>query len=286
MPPATVAFRLPDGFTYPEGAAWDPSTGGVYVTSTPTGAVAVAAAGSDTASVWLPAGSDGRGLTLGIEFARGSVWIVSPPALYEYRPDGTLRSRHAAASPPGAGFLNDVAITDDGVYVTDSNKPVLWHLPLDAPDGTELQPIDVGALVATAAGQGFNGIEALPDGTLIVGQFGCCSLLHVDPRAPSAVAVDLGGYQLAASDGMSLHGDDLWIARGVTSDSVDRIRLCPTYDCGTVVAGPPDPALSFPTDVQVVDGAVLVVNSQFDNGGGLGDGIPTLPFTVAVIPMP
>jgi hypothetical protein len=120
---------------------------------------------------------------------------------------------------------------------------------------------------------------------LIVGQFACCSLYHVDPQAPSAVALDLGGNGYAASDGMSLDGDDLWISRGLFSDSVDRIRLCPTYDCGTVIAGAVDPNLSFPTDAQVVDGAVLVVSSQFDNGGGLGDGIPSLPFTVAAIPL-
>jgi len=53
MLPASHAFNLPDGFMYPEGAAFDPATGRVYVTSIQSGAVAVAEPGSDTASVWL-----------------------------------------------------------------------------------------------------------------------------------------------------------------------------------------------------------------------------------------
>ncbi|MGE5211120.1 MAG: hypothetical protein ACM3MM_07625 [Acidobacteriota bacterium] len=171
-------------------------------------------------------------------------------------------------------------MTGDAVYATDEARSVLWYLPIYAPDGADMEPIDVGVLAPEAAGQGFNGIEALPDDTLIVGQFVCCSLFHVDPSAPSAVVVDLGGYPYLVGDGMSLDGDDLWLVHGSWMDSVDRIRLCPSYDCGTVVGGAVDPNLSFPTDVQVVDGAVLVVNSQFDNDSGFGADTGTLPFQV------
>jgi hypothetical protein len=277
VPAAVTAFRLPDGFQYPENLAFDPSTGRVYVSSPMSGgAVAMAEPGADTASIWLPAGTDGMGGALGIEFGHGSIWLVTSGGVWEYGPDGVRRSVHLA---PG-GAPNDVAVTGDGVYATDEARSVLWYLPIDAPDGADMEPIDVGVLTAEAAGQGFNGIEALPDDTLIVGQFVCCSLFHVDPSVPSAVVVDLGGYPYLVGDGMSLDGDDLWLVHGSWMDSVDRIRLCPSHDCGTVVGGAVDPNLSFPTDVQVVDGAVLVVNSQFDNGSGFGADTGTLPFQV------
>ena len=68
-------------------------------------------------------------------------------------------------------------------------------------------------------------------------------------------------------------------------DAIHRIALCPSYDCGTVTLGARDPMLSFPTDVQVMGDVVLVVNSQMRHGliAHLGD--PTLPFTVAAIPL-
>jgi hypothetical protein len=73
--------------------------------------------------------------------------------------------------------------------------------------------------------------------------------------------------------------------RDAVRDIVNRVDLCPSYDCGTVVYGAVDPLLSFPTDVEIRGDQLLVVNSQFDNGGGLGDGTPTKPFTISAIPI-
>lgn len=282
VPAARTAFTLPAGFEYPEGIAYDPETGRVYISSPNSGgAIAVAGPGATEASIWLPAGEEGRVATLGIEFGHGSVWVVdSFSVLLEYGPDGTLRSSH-----PTKKGLNDVTVGLDGVYASGPDAAI-YFLPFDAADGSEMQLIDLAAAAPELTGQGFNGIEALPDGTLIAGQFACCSLYHIDPRMPSARAVDLGGYTFVTSDGMSLLGDyDLWITNGFSRDSVDRVHLCPSYDCGTVTSGAVDPNLSFPTDVQVIEGAVLVVNSQFDNGGGLGNGTPTKPFSISVLPL-
>jgi len=280
--PARIAFNLPDGFTYPEGVALDPTTGRVYVTSVQTGAIAVAEPGSDSATVWLPAGSDGRKMpTLGIEFGADRVWIVSMNALYEYRTDGTFIARHDPDGTRDAG-LNDVAITDDGAYVTDSSSSLLWYLPLDARSDLQLEPIDIDD--TSVKFDAFNGIEALPDGTLLVNQFIGNLLFHVDPRVPSAVVIDLDQALAYGGDGMSLDGNTLWVVNAGL-DAIDRVELCPGFDCGTVTKGERDPMLSFPTDVQVMGDVVLVVNSQMRHGliAYLGD--PTLPFTVAAIPL-
>ncbi len=283
---AAVAFTLPEGFEYPEGIAVDPASGRAYVTSTPTGAVAVAEPGADVASVWLPAGTDGRTLTLGIEFDTDSLWLVSPPAIWEYGVDGGLRGHHVAAE---SGFLNDLAITDQGIYVTDSSKPVLWFLPNGSSADAPLVPIDF-FMTEDAMGEPFqlNGIEALDDGTLLAVHFSNGQLFHIDARSyPSGGitigSVDLGGYLLTVGDGMRARGNVLWVTRGAAGDTIDRVALCPSHDCGIVVAGLPDPALSFPTDVELRGDQLLVVNSQFDNGGGLGNGVPTKPFFVSAI---
>jgi len=255
----------------------------VYVTSVQSGAVAVAEPGSDTASVWLEAGSDGRAMpTLGIEFGDGRVWIASMGALYVYRPDGSLIARHDPTGSRGGG-LNDVTVTDDGVYVSDSEVALVWYLPLDAPADAPLEPIDIGAVNAKAGQDAFNGIEALPDGTLVAGQYMGTLLFHIDPSVPSAVVIDLGDIRYPGTDGMSLDGNVLWTTN-TYGNAVDRITLCPTYDCGTVVAGASDPLLSFPTDVQIAGDVVLVVNAQMLDGL-IGPGEPMVPFTVAAIPI-
>ena len=182
-----MAFSLPEGFDYPEGIAVDPATGRAYVTSAPTGAVAVAEPGAETASVWLPAGTDGRTLTLGIEFDRDSVWLVAPPAIWEYGIDGVLRGRHVAEG----GVLNDLAVTDQGIYVTDTANPVLWFLPRGSSADAPLVPIDF-SMTQDAMGEPFqlNGIEALDDGTLVAVHFYNGKLFHIDARSLS------GGYTI------------------------------------------------------------------------------------------
>ena len=190
-----------------------------------------------------------------------------------------------ATIPPDlarGGGLNDVAVTADGVYVSDSDVSLVWYLPLDASADTPLQPIDIGAVNAKAGKDSFNGIEALPDGTLVVGQYTGTLLFQFDPGVPSATVIDLGDVRFAGTDGMSLDGDVLWTTN-TYGNAVGQIVLCPTYDCGTVVAGPRDPLLSFPTDVQVAGNVVLVVNAQLPGLIGLGE--PTLPFTVSAVPV-
>lgn len=277
--PAALAFTLPEGFEYPEGIAVDPATGRAYVTATPSGAVAVAEPDADAASIWLPAGTDGRTYTFGIEFDRDSVWLVSPPAIWEYGVDGVMRGHHVADSDG----LNDLAVTEQGVYVTDTDRAVLWFLPRGSSADEPLVPIDLST--NGPVGQ-LNGIEALEDGTLVAVHFFNGNLFHIDARSPSegitVETIDLGGFRLTYGDGMRALGDVLWVTRGRASDSVDRVTLCPSHTCGTVVAGAKDPALSFPTDVEIRGDQLLVVNSQF--WGLLGGAPPTKPFTVSAIP--
>ena len=115
-------------------------------------------------------------------------------------------------------------------------------------------------------------------------------LFHIDAHSPNdgytIETVDLGGYLLTVGDGMRAKGNVLWVTRGAASDTIDRVALCPSHDCGTEVAGTPDPLLSFPTDVEIRGDQLLVVNSQFDNRGGLGNAIPSKPFFVSAISIP
>jgi sugar lactone lactonase YvrE len=88
------------------------------------------------------------------------------------------------------GVVNDLTITEDAVYFTDSFRPVLYRLPLSA-DG-EL-PLDAGAATELPLPAEFavgfmnepccggNGIVSTPDGkTLIIGHSNLSALYRFD----------------------------------------------------------------------------------------------------------
>lgn len=85
---------------------------------------------------------------------------------------------------PGEALINDVVITQDGAWLTDSAQVTLCFVPIDptGPPGT----FSALALTGPAAGTGgeFNltGIAATPDGdTLIVAHSTSEALYTVDP---------------------------------------------------------------------------------------------------------
>nr|MBA3449957.1 hypothetical protein [Chloroflexia bacterium] len=93
------------------------------------------------------------------------------------------------------------------------------------------------------------------------------------------IQVDLGQDNLAGGDGMRLDGQTLYI---VQSGQISSVALDPDYVSGVVRPGYIDASFASPTSVEVFNGCLLIVNSQFDAVGGQ----PELPFTVSTIPIP
>jgi hypothetical protein len=85
---------------------------------------------------------------------------------------------------PGAPtFINDVVLTANAAYFTESNRPVVYRVPL-GPGGSVPTQAEVEALPLTGdwqqvAGFNANGIEATPDGgaLIIVNTRTCLSVL-------------------------------------------------------------------------------------------------------------
>ena len=119
--------------------------------------------------------------------------------------------------PPGAvGFLNDVAITHDAVYVTDSFYLQLVKIPLPAdgslPSEDSATLLPVSGVVQTG-GPNLNGIVA-KGGVLLVGETSTGNLFRVDPDTGIAEGVDLGDEVLPGPDGLELRGNTLYVVGG------------------------------------------------------------------------
>ncbi|MFF8725187.1 SMP-30/gluconolactonase/LRE family protein [Streptomyces sp. NPDC015171] len=291
-PRVSRAFTLPGDRAYPEGITLDRRTGDVYVGSFTTGEVYRAAAGSSEAEVFLPAGTDGRTTANGLKTDRaGRLWVTDHStgiAVYDLR-DRSLLARFDMPDP-AAGFLNDVVITPDGTaYVTDSVRPLIHRVtPAEVARARggrlPLTPaFDLGAALpaAPSGAHALNGIVADTTGRfLFVVDMPGGGLYRVDTTSGAVRRVALHGGDLTHGDGLELHGRTLWAVHNVT-DTLTRWQLSATGTSARLRRRLTTPALQLPTTLVRERDHLLVVRSQFDKGGPMGEGVPRTPFTVA-----
>ncbi len=177
-------------------------------------------------------------------------------------------------------FLNDVAITEDAVYVTDSTKDEILVVPLGRrsalPRRATFEVLTVTGDYRQPAGFGLNGIRALPDGDLITVSGGV--LYVVDPGTGVADRVEVTGEQLTAGDGLVLDGRTLYVVRGYDSpdpardrDSVVELRLNRGFTRAAVVDEFRDPTFDTPTTAALIAGDLFVVNGRFGTIGTTPD---------------
>jgi hypothetical protein len=172
--------------------------------------------------------------------------------------------------PPGdVGFLNDVVITHDAVYVTDSFNAQLVVIPLPAdgslPSVTSATLLPVSGVTQTG-GPNLNGIVA-KSGVLLVAESSSGKLFRVDPETGIADEVDLGGEVLPGPDGLELRGNTLYVVGG---GLVTVVRLGARLASGVVLGeitdpgAPNNPVLDVPTTATVAAGRLWVVNARFN----------------------
>ena len=117
-------------------------------------------------------------------------------------------------------LVNDLAITNDAVYVTDSFLPYIYRLPLAKNGG--LPPNAVGVTTIDLPPEfimdwegfccGGNGIVATPNGkTLIIGHSLLSALYRVNPATGDVVEIEVSPPLTGFLDGLVMHGRTLYI---------------------------------------------------------------------------
>jgi len=285
---AVRTFVLPGGRVFPEGVAHDPASGDFFVGSTQDGAVyrGNVRGGSRETEVFLEGGEDGRGGVTGMKVDdRGRLWIAGRTTggafVYDAASGRLIRAFETPRAP--ATLINDVTVTPDAAYFTDSFRPTLFRVPL-TPGGDvgEIEPwLDLeGTPIRYQGGFNLNGIAATADGRyLITVQFNTGELYRIDTQSREVAEVDLGGETLNTGDGLLLDGRTLYVVRESPAQVVP-VRLSEDLASGEVGEPFTDPSLRFPTTVAGYDERLLIVNSQLNTGK------PKLPFTVSDIPTP
>ncbi len=284
---ANRTFALPGGRVFPEGVAYDPASGDFFVGSTQDGAVYKGNVRGDSREmeVFLERGEDGRSSVTGMKVdERGRLWIAGRTTGRAFVYDAGSGDLIQAFETPRTAetLINDVTVTEDAAYFTDSFRPVLFRVPLTSGGLGEVEPwLDFrGTPIRYRGGFNLNGIAATEDGRfLITVQFNTGRLYRIDSETREITEIDLGGETLRTGDGLLLDGRTLYVVREVPGEVVP-VRLSEDFASGTAGEAFSDPSFRFPTTIARYDDRLLVVNSQLNTGS------PQLPFTVSSIPIP
>lgn len=172
---------------------------------------------------------------------------------------GQLLQTYQFASAPT--FVNDVVVTREYAWFTDSQRPVLYRVGLDG-SGPVTVPLS-GDYVHQAGQFNLNGIDATPNGkTLVAVQSVTGQLFAIDAETGVARRIDLGGATVRNGDGILLEGRILYVVRN-RDNLVVAVRLSPDLTSGEVVAQLTHPGFDVPTTVDRFGSALYLVNARF-----------------------
>ncbi|MHC3475458.1 SMP-30/gluconolactonase/LRE family protein [Streptomyces sp. 7R007] len=257
-------FPLPDGFQ-PEGITIGASPH-AYFGSLADGSVYRASLATGRGAV-ISQGLGAEHPTVGLKTDRRGRLFLSGGVSGELRTVDARTGEIEHVHNPGGQFVNDVVLTPDAAWFTDSYRAVLYRLGLDrhgTPGAVETVPL-TGDWVQ---GPDFtaNGIERTPDGTALlvvntVADGG--GLMRVDPRTGAARSVDLGPARLPNGDGLLLLGRILYAVQQ-QQNAIDVFRLNAAGTKGTAIARITDPRFRIPTTVAAWGDRLYLPNARFD----------------------
>jgi hypothetical protein len=179
---------------------------------------------------------------------------------------GAPVSSYQFQTPPTDTFINDVALTRDGAWFTDSAQALLYFVPMV--DGVPSSGFTTLALSGPAAELpadfNNNGIQAVMGGEmLIVAHAGTGLLNLVD--ASTGDSSTIAGVSVPNVDGILVQGRDLYAVQNA-DNQISVWRLGPHFLTGEQLKTITSPLFQFPTTVARLGGQLAVANAKFDTG--------------------
>jgi len=257
---------LPNGFQ-PEGIASGTGTT-FYVGSIPTGAIYRGDFRTGEGEILVDPVT-GRSAT-GLKYDRRSGFLFVSGAMtgkafvYDAQ-TGDLVAEYQLSTDPS--FINDVVITRDAAYFTNSFQPVIYRIPLEQNGSlasTEAETIPLGGEYQFTPGRfNANGIAATANGkTLIIVNSSEGALYQVDPDTGNATRIDLGGGSVPNGDGILLQGKTLYVVQN-SLNQIAVIELSPDLSSGTIESLLTSPNFRVPTTIAKFGNALYAVNARF-----------------------
>jgi hypothetical protein len=275
--PFPSQIDLPDGWM-PEGIT---AGRGVtaYVGSLADGGIA--AVNLRTGDVDADFVASATGPAVGLEYEAGAnrLWVAGGPS-------GSVRVYDASSGALlqtysfGLGrFVNDIVVTRDAAFATDSFNPQVLVVPLAAggglPDPADAFTFDIAPPFQDVPGFNANGIVAFA-GWLIIPNSTTGQLFAVDPDTGRSVEL-LAAGSIGFADGLELVGSTVFVVRNQLNEidaysihggTVALIGQLPTDDLN----------LDIPTTAAFAGGQLWVANARFN-------GAPDGKYWITRVPM-
>lgn len=207
--------------------------------------------------------ADGR-IAVGLKVDRGLLFVAGGPTgmafIYDARTGAEVASLQL--TDPAAGtFVNDVIVSGNSAWFTDSFQPQLYRVPLHGKSVGEPETIALSGPAADfVPGFNLNGIEAAGS-ELIVVNSSKGQLYAVGTDGTSSI-IDLGGDLVTAGDGLLLVGPRLYVVRN-QFNQVDVVQLARDLTSGEVVNSITSDLFDVPTTVARHGNRLILVNARF-----------------------
>ena len=220
-----------------------------------------------TAELFIDAPDGRMAVGMAADLARDLLFVAGgftgQAYVYDTLTGATVASYQFAS---GATLVNDVAVTKDGAWFTDSFQANLYFVPIS--DAGVPGPFTTLALsgpaAATSGEVDLNGIQATRNGdTLIVAHSANGQLYTVDPA--SGASATIAGVSVPNVDGIVLQGTRLWAVQNF-SNQVSRIQLSPNLASGVVDEIITSDLFQVPATAALFGSRLAVVNAKFDTG--------------------
>jgi sugar lactone lactonase YvrE len=206
-------------------------------------------------------GGDGR-KAFGLKFRGGKLYVAGGDStagdgfVYDARTGELLDSFDL-----GGEFVNDVTVTREAAYFTDSRPGRAFIYRYDRRTGEATAIPITGDLVY---GDGFNanGIAATPNGkTLIIVQSSTGKLFTADPGTGVTSEITIP-EPVTAGDGILLRGKKLYVVRNQFNEVV-RLRLNAKLTAARSATTLTDPDFDIPTTIAAKGKRLYVINARF-----------------------
>lgn len=216
----------------------------------------------------LVAGQPGR-LAVGLKESRGLLYVAGGLTGQAYVFDARTGAELVVSQLglPFSSFVNDVTVTANAAWFTDSFNATLYRMPIVAgvPAGPAVAVPLTGEWEQVQGEFVFNanGIAAAPGGDLIVINSTTGTLYAVDPATGEASAITTD-TALTSGDGILLRGRELSVVRN-RSNEVVVLRLSPDLRTAVSTDRLTDPDFDVPTTLASFGGMLYAVNARFGN---------------------
>jgi hypothetical protein len=221
-----------------------------------------------TAELFIDAPNGRMALGMFLDDATGLLFVAGGFTGQAYVYDsatGSTVATYQFADPSDGPVINDVTVTKDGAWFTNSTSPVLYFVPLTGRVPGTFRTLEVTGPAAELSGDfNLNGIAATADGgTLVVAHSANAVLYTVDPETGASALI--GGVSVPNVDGIVLEGRRLWAVQNF-SNQISAIRLSSDLSFGQLEKVITSSEFQIPTTAALHGNSLAAVNAKFDTG--------------------